>query len=72
MEESKRIKVYVNEKPVYIFKGMKVKHILTQDMLKDIRNGTKIVTDGEGHERGPEGSLTDGEKLYIKKIKNNA
>jgi len=71
MEESKRIRVYVNEKPVYIFKGMKVKHILTQDMLKDIRNGVKIVTDGDGHERGLEGSLTNGEKLYIKN-KNNA
>jgi len=50
---------------------MKVKHILTQDMLKDIRNGTKIVTDGEGHECGLEGSLINGEKLYIKKIENN-
>ncbi len=72
MEESKRIKVYVNEKPVYIFKGMKVKHILTQDMLKDIRNGTKIVTDGEGHERGFEGSLSNGEKLYVKKAKRES
>ena len=69
MEESKRIKVYVNGEPIYIFKGMKVKHILTQNMAKDVKNGTKIVMDGDGHERGLEGSLTNGEKLYIKERK---
>ena len=71
MEESKRIKVYLNGKPIVVFRGMKVKHILTQNTAKDVKNGTKIIMDGEGHERGLEGSLTDGEKLYIKN-KNNA
>ena len=65
-EESKKIKVYLNGKPVHIFRGMKVKHILNQNTLKEIRHGDKIVTDEDGHERGLEGSITEGEKLYIK------
>ena len=51
MEGLKRIKVYLNGKPVYLFKGMKVKHILTEEMLKDVRGGHKIVIDDDGHER---------------------
>ncbi|MCK4234722.1 hypothetical protein KAX75_09845 [candidate division WOR-3 bacterium] len=66
MEGLKRIKVYLNGKPVYLFKGMKVKHILTEEMLKDVRGGHKIVIDDDGHERGLEGSLTNGEKFFLK------
>ena len=68
MEESKKIKVYLNGKPVHIFRGMKVKHILNQNTLKEIRHGDKIVTDEDGHERGLEGSLTDEEKLFVKRF----
>ena len=71
-EESKKIKVYLNGKPVHIFRGMKVKHILNQNTLKEIRNGDKIVTDEDGHERGLEGSLTQGEKLLVRKQKEIA
>ena len=66
MKESKKIKIYVNDKPVFIFKGMKVKHVFSYEVLQEVKKGTKIITDEEGHERGLEGSLTDGEKIYIK------
>jgi hypothetical protein len=69
MVESKRIKVYLNGKPVHIFRGMKVKHILNQSTLKEIGKGDKIVTDEDGHERGLEGSLAEGEKLLVKRFK---
>jgi hypothetical protein len=68
MEESKRIKVYLNGNAIEVFKGMKVKHILTHTMVHDIRNGRIIITDKEGHERGLEGSLCDGEYLKIQAI----
>lgn len=65
MEGSKRIKVFVNGKPVHIFRGMKVKHILSHETVRGIREGEFIVTDAERHERGLEGSLADGEHLKI-------
>ena len=68
MEESQRIKVYLNGNAIEVFKGMKVKHILTHTMVHDIRNGEIIITDVEGHERGLEGSLSDGEHLKIRVI----
>jgi hypothetical protein len=72
MVESRKIKVYLNEKPVHVFRGMKVKHLLTKDMKKAVRNGDKAIFDEEGNERGLEGSLTEGEKLYVKKQKKIA
>ncbi len=69
MKESKKIKVYLDDKPISIFKGMKVKHVLSYEVLEEVKKGIKIITDEEGHERGLEGSLTDGEKIYIK-VKN--
>lgn len=70
MEESRRIKVYLNGKPVHIFRGMKVKHILSLETLQEIKSGESIITDEEGNERGLEGSLSDGEKLHIGKRQN--
>ncbi len=72
MEESRRIKVYLNGKPVNIFKGMKVKHILSLEIQQEIKSGESIITDEEGNERGLEGSLSDGEKLRIGKRQNIA
>jgi hypothetical protein len=68
MEGSQRIKVFLNGEEIHVFKGMKVKHILSYDIISDIQNGDKMVVDDEGHERGIEGSLSEGEKVFIKKI----
>lgn len=66
MEESKRIKAYLDEAPLSIFRGMKLKHILAHEVVEEIKEGSKIVVDEEGNERGLEGSITDGERLFLK------
>jgi hypothetical protein len=63
-EESQKIRVFLNEKEIETFRGMKVKHILSCETIKAVKRGEIILTDGEGNERGLEGSLTEGE--YIK------
>ena len=68
MEESRKIRVFLDGKPINLFKGMKVKHILTHEMVEKIKEGSRIVVDEEGNERGLEGSLTDGEHLKIEAI----
>lgn len=71
MEESKKIRVFLDGKPIKLFRGMKVKHILSHETMQAIKQGELIVTDGEGHERGLEGSLTDGEHLKTRSTAKN-
>jgi sulfur carrier protein ThiS len=68
MEGSKKIRVYLDGKPVSIFEGMKVKHILDTETLKCVRMGTKVVIDEDGNQYGLEGSLTEGDELRIKTL----
>ena len=67
MEESKRIKVYLNEKPIIVFRGMKLKHILDTELLNDVRAGIKYIVDEYGNKRGLEGNLENNEHFFIKK-----
>jgi|GEM_PF-3128990 len=67
MEESKKIKVYLDGKEVLIFKGMKVKHILSTEVLNAVRKGGKYIVTSDGHNVGLEGNLSQGERFFIKK-----
>lgn len=69
MAGSEKIRVFLNGKEIETFRGMKVKHVLSYETVKAVREGKVIVTDGERHERGLEGTLTDGE--YLKTRKTN-
>lgn len=71
MAESSKIKVFLDGKSIELFKGMKVKHILSHKIIQRIKEGNIVVTDEEGHERGLEGSLTDGEHLKTRIIAKN-
>lgn len=60
------MRVYVNEKPVEIFSGMKVKHaLISAGLLKEIESGKKVY-DEWGNEIGLDGALSEGMKIYIK------
>jgi len=67
MEESKKIKVYLDGKEVWIFKGMKVKHMLSTEVLNAVRKGEKYVVTSDGHKVGLEGNLSQGERVFVKK-----
>jgi hypothetical protein len=57
--------VYLNDKKISLHTGMKVKHALTSDQLRDVRAGREEVRDHSGFPVGLEGSLTEGTRLYI-------
>jgi hypothetical protein len=69
MEGSQRIKVYLDGTPLQVFRGMKLKHILSHELVEGIKRGIKIVVDEEGNERGLEGTLAEGEKFSLKRRK---
>ena len=60
------MRVYVNDKPVDILPGMKVKHALINAGLLGKVKKTKRVYDEWGNEIGLDGALADGMKIYLK------
>ncbi|MEK6692624.1 MAG: hypothetical protein AABY44_04270 [Nitrospirota bacterium] len=62
------MRVYVNEKPVEIFSGMKVKHaLISAGLLKEIESGKKVY-DEWGNEIGLDGELSEGVKIFFKPL----
>jgi hypothetical protein len=65
IEDSFVMKVYVNDKPVDILPGMKVRHaLLSAGLLLEI--GRKKVYDEWGNELGLDGALSEGMKLSVR------
>jgi hypothetical protein len=65
---SETIVVYVNDKPVEIYRGMKVKHALIScgnELYKAAAAGDLSVRDESGFEVGLNGSLSPGARIYI-------
>jgi hypothetical protein len=70
--DKEQISVFVNDRPVKIYRGMKVKHALLahdQTLLKEAEEGNLLVRDDQGFIVGLEGALHDGAKLYVFKAK---
>ena len=60
------MRVYVNEKPVDLVPGMRVKHaLISVGRLAEIAAGLKVY-DAWGHELGLDGALADGMKIVVK------
>ena len=65
MNES--ICVYVNDREISVYRGMKVKHALIaydEGVYKAALEGEVRVEDQNGFSVGLEGSLSDGAKLF--------
>lgn len=65
-----RFIVYVNGKPVEIYRGMKVKHALIgsdYDLYKDCLEGRAVVRDENGFVVGLDGSLSEGARLEARR-----
>jgi hypothetical protein len=61
-----RMKVYVNQKPIDLLPGMKVRHALIHTgFLKEVEK-LKKVYDEWGNEIGLEGALIEGMKIFVK------
>ena len=60
------MRVYVNQKPVDLAPGMKVKHALVNaGQMAAIAAGLKVY-DEWGHELGLDGALASGIKIFVK------
>jgi len=64
------MKVYVNDRRVYVLPGMKVKHALMRAGLLKEMKGSKKVYDEWGNEVGLDGALSDQVKIYIRTMNN--
>ncbi len=58
--------VYVNNIPVELLPGMKVRHALLRAGLLDEINKTKKVYDEWGNQLGLDGALSEGMKIFVK------
>ena len=61
------ITVYVNDRPVEIYRGMTVKHALIaagQTLYQAAREGRLTIVDADGFEVGLEGALSEGARIY--------
>ena len=60
------MRVFVNDFPVELLPGMTVYHaILKAGLLREIEGGKKAY-DEKGHELGLGGSLSGGEKIFVR------
>jgi hypothetical protein len=61
------MRVFVNQKPVDLAPGMRVKHaLISAGQMAAIGGGLKVY-DAWGHELGLDGALTEGMEIFIKK-----
>lgn len=60
---SKKIIVYVNDKRVTLYRGMRVRHALTLQQVRLIESNKAEVRDSHGHVIGLDGALSGGEKI---------
>jgi hypothetical protein len=60
------MKVFVNQIPIDMARGMTVKHaLISADLLKEIEDSKKVY-DEWGNEVGLDGALVEGMKIYVR------
>ena len=60
------MRVYVNQKPVDLVPGMRVKHaLISAGRMAEVAGGLKVY-DAWGHELGLDGALADDMKIFVK------
>lgn len=62
-----KITIYLDDQPMRIYRGMKVKNALCARGLESLNLELSSVVDAEGNPVGLEGALAEGMKLYVVK-----
>jgi hypothetical protein len=60
------MRLFVNDFPVYLPAGMKVRHALIAAGLADATGAAKSAYDEWGNLLGLDGALSDGMRIYVK------
>ncbi len=60
------MRVYVNDRPVDLMRGMTVRHALLQAGFPKAMEASEKVYDEWGNEMGLDGALSEGMKIYVK------
>lgn len=68
---SGRITVYVNDKQVSLYRGMRVRHALTSEQARLVESGAAEVRNSYGHVVGLDGALSDGQRLTFHRKKES-
>ena len=70
MEE--RITVFINDRPVQIYRGLHVEHALIAcdtSLYEAVRQGELVVEDQHGFRVGLQGGLLPGARIYTKRLR---
>lgn len=65
-----KIKVFVNDKPVEVYRGMTVKHALIafdQTTYEAATRGELAVEDADGFRTGLDGAVFEGGRIYTRR-----
>jgi len=68
---AEQIVVYVNDRPVKLFRGMEVRHALISSgcaLYEAVEKGEIAVEDGNGFSLGLEGALHEGARIYTRRV----
>jgi hypothetical protein len=66
---TEQITVFVDDRPVKIFRGMQVKHALIASDYSGYQNATRgeiLVVDDNGFRLGLEGALQEGSRIFTR------
>jgi hypothetical protein len=68
MATKSKITVYVNDEPSRFFLGLRVRHAIGYQHAWQVARHEAIVRDAEGNQVDLDGSLYDGERLYVQPV----
>lgn len=72
MRAPERGLVYVNSKPRRFFPGITVRLAIGSEKAKEVMRGALKVYDEFGHLLGLDGSLAEGEKIFVMPVRKSS
>jgi hypothetical protein len=67
---NQRITVYVDSEPRRFFRGLRVRHAVGHEVAWRVGLGEATVQDRDGNQLDLDGTLYEGERLFVKAVPN--
>lgn len=65
---NQRITVYVDSEPQRFFRGLRVRHAVGHEAAWRVGRGEATIQDGDGNQLDLDGTLYDGQRLYVTRV----